>query len=44
MPGDAIIQDRWVEEVATGDSDKLVRVKVVIETVEDIGEEAFFKP
>lgn len=44
MPGDAIIQDRWFEEVATGDSDKLVRVKVVIETVEDIGEEAFFKP
>ena len=44
MPGDARIQDRWVEEVATGDSDKLVRVKVVVETVEDIGEEAFFKP
>lgn len=44
MPGDARIQERWVEEIATSDSDKLVRIKVVIETVEDIGEEALFKP
>ncbi|MDD4334820.1 MAG: sporulation protein YqfD [Desulfotomaculaceae bacterium] len=42
MPDDAAIQERWVEEVETGDSDKLVRVRVVIETVEDIGEEAPF--
>ena len=42
MPADAVIQERWVEEVETGDSDKLARVKVVIETVEDIGEEAPF--
>lgn len=44
IPADARIQERWVEEIATSDSDKLVRVKVVIETVEDIGEEALFKP
>ncbi|MDD2553568.1 MAG: sporulation protein YqfD [Desulfotomaculaceae bacterium] len=42
MPDDAGIQERWVEEVETGDSDKLVRIKVIIETVEDIGEEALF--
>jgi similar to stage IV sporulation protein len=44
MPNDARIQEHWIEEVATVDSDKLVRIKVVIETVEDIGEEVLFKP
>ena len=44
IPADAKIQEYWVDEVAAGDSDKLVRVKVVIETVEDIGEEILIKP
>lgn len=37
LPGDSRPQGRWVEEVQTGRRENLVRVKVVIETIEDIG-------
>ncbi len=42
MPGDAVIQERQAEEIETGESDKLIRVKVTLEAVEDIGMEAPF--
>lgn len=41
---DARVLDRSVEEVLTGHPENLVRVKAVIETVEDIGIEKLFKP
>lgn len=44
MSDDARIEERWMEEVETADSDKLVRVRVVIEAVEDIGMEMTFQP
>ncbi|HOV79710.1 MAG TPA: sporulation protein YqfD [Bacillota bacterium] len=37
LPRDARLLERWVEEVQTGRRDNLVRVKAVVETVEDIG-------
>lgn len=43
IPENARIQERWVEEAPAGHSENLVRVKAVIETVEDIGEEKLFK-
>lgn len=44
IPPGARIQEQWMEEVSTGHVENLVRVKSVIETVEDIGEEALFNP
>lgn len=44
IPPDARIQKQWLEEVSTGHEENLVRVKAVIETVEDIGEEVLFDP
>lgn len=44
IPPGARIQERWMEEVSTGHVENLVRVRAVIETVEDIGEEAIFNP
>lgn len=44
LPKDARVQERRVEEVLTGHPENLVRVKAVIETVEDIGNEKLFKP
>ncbi len=44
IPPGARIQERWMEEVSIGHMENLVRVRAVIETVEDIGEEAIFNP
>ena len=44
LPGDARVQERRVEEVLTGHPENLVRVKAVVETIEDIGVKKLFKP
>lgn len=44
LPKDARIQERRLEEVVTGQPENLVRVKAVVETIEDIGVERHFKP
>lgn len=37
LPRDARMQGSWIEEVQTGRPENLVRIKAVIETIEDIG-------
>ncbi|NLI12999.1 sporulation protein YqfD [Pelotomaculum propionicicum] len=44
MPPGARIQEQWMEDVSTGPEENVVRVKAVIETVEDIGEEEIINP
>ncbi|MCG9967047.1 sporulation protein YqfD [Pelotomaculum terephthalicicum JT] len=44
LPRDAIVQGRWLEDVSAGRDENVVRVKAVLETVEDIGKEKLFKP
>ncbi|MBU4533796.1 MAG: sporulation protein YqfD [Eubacteriales bacterium] len=43
LPEDIKILNRRVEVVRTGKSEDLVRVKVVLETLEDIGKEKYFQ-
>jgi len=38
------VEKQWVEEVQTGNVENLVRVKAIIEAVEDIGTDKHFKP
>lgn len=38
------VEKQWVEEVQTGRAENLVRVKAIIEAVEDIGTDKQFKP
>jgi similar to stage IV sporulation protein len=38
------VEKQWVEEVQTGRAENLVRVKAIIEAVEDIGADKQFKP
>jgi len=40
----AAVQGQWFEEAGTSNPENLVRVKAVLETVEDIGIEKLFKP
>ncbi|MCL6560732.1 MAG: sporulation protein YqfD [Firmicutes bacterium] len=44
LPKDAVVLDRRVEEVNTAHPENVVRVKAVIEAVEEIGAEKLFKP
>jgi len=44
LPASAAVQGQWFEEVGTSDPENLVRVKAVLEAVEDIGREKLFKP
>jgi similar to stage IV sporulation protein len=44
VPRDARVQERWVEDVNTGHAEDLVRVRAVIEAVEEIGTEELFNP
>ncbi|OPY57772.1 MAG: putative stage IV sporulation protein YqfD [Pelotomaculum sp. PtaU1.Bin035] len=44
IPKDAVVQERWFEEVNPGNPENLVRVKAVLETVEDIGIEKLIYP
>jgi similar to stage IV sporulation protein len=44
LPQNTRVEKEWVEEVQTGRPEKLVRVKAVIEVVQDIGKDKQFKP
>jgi len=44
IPGDAWVQERRLEEVITAHPENLVRVKAIIETIEDIGAVKLFDP
>lgn len=44
FPQDAVVQGRWMEDVSPANDENIVKVKVAIETVEDIGEEKLFNP
>ncbi|MDD4238115.1 MAG: sporulation protein YqfD [Desulfotomaculaceae bacterium] len=44
IPKEARVTNRLLEEIQTGHPENIVRVKVTIETIEDIGEESLFKP
>jgi len=43
LPRDAIVKGRWLEDVSTGYNENVIRVKAVLETVEDIGKDKLFK-
>lgn len=45
MPKDAVVQGQWLEDAVTGaGNENVVKVKAVLETIEDIGAEKLFKP
>lgn len=44
LPGDAVVQGRWLEDVSAGSGDQTIRIKAVFETVEDIGVDRLVKP
>lgn len=44
LPRDAIVQGRWLKDVSASYDENVVRVKAVLETIEDIGKEKLFKP
>lgn len=44
LPREAAVQERWVEELTAGGNGNVVRVKAVIEAVEDIGTKKYFNP
>jgi len=44
LPRDAVIKERWLEDVSAGNDENVVRIKAVLETVEDIGKDKLFKP
>lgn len=44
LPEGVEVQEQWFEDVPSKHSENLIRVKAVIETVEDIGVEKAFKP
>ncbi|TEB07217.1 putative stage IV sporulation protein YqfD [Pelotomaculum schinkii] len=44
VPEEAGIVNRSLEEVQTGHPENIVRVKVTVETIEEIGAESLFKP
>lgn len=44
LPDDARIVNRTMEEIKTGHPENIVRVKVTVETIEDIGAESLFNP